>query len=75
MAILGSSLKEVQAVRVSKEASNVIIFLDNDNEQVRTNQKKAARLLEPLVKGSVRIIEAEKDPKCYTTSELRELLK
>lgn len=75
VAVMGSSLKEPQAVKISREAADVIIFFDNDNEQVRANQKKAARLLEPLVKGNVKIIEAEKDPKCYTTSELRELLK
>lgn len=75
VAIMGSSLKEEQAVKIARIAPNVAVFLDNDNQQVKDNQKKAARLLEPLVSGEVRVVKADKDPKEHSNQELEELLK
>lgn len=74
VAILGSSLKEQQAVKIAKLAPNVTIFFDNDNRQVQENQDKAKKLIEPLVCGKVRIIEADKDPKDHSISELESIL-
>lgn len=75
VAIMSSSLKEKQAVKIARIAPNVAVFLDNDNQQVKDNQKKAARLLEPLVSGGVRVVKADKDPKEHSNQELEELLK
>lgn len=74
VAIMGSHVKQEQALKIAKLADNVAVFLDNDNAQVRNNQRKAAKLLGPLVSRNVRVIEADKDPKEHTESELRELL-
>lgn len=74
VALLGSSLKEPQAVKAARLGGDVAVFLDNDNEQVRANQRKARKMLEPLAKGAVSIIEASCDPKEMTTEEIREML-
>lgn len=74
VALLGSSLKEPQAVKAARLGRDVAVFLDNDNEQVRANQRKARKMLEPLAKGEVSILEQDKDPKEFTTEELREIL-
>lgn len=72
-ALMGSSLKEKQAVKASRLGRDAAVFLDNDNEEVRKNQRKARKLLEPMMRGSVRIIEQDKDPKDFSTRELKEL--
>jgi len=74
VALMGSHLKEEQAVKISQIADNVVVFLDNDNDEVKRSQRKAAKTVGPLVRGDVRIIEAEKDPKDHTNQELRDLL-
>lgn len=73
-ALMGSSLKEQQAAKAAEIGRDAAVFLDNDNEQVRRNQRKARKLLEPLVRGSVTVIEQDRDPKAITTSDLRRIL-
>ncbi len=74
VALMGSSLKEPQAVKAAKLGRDAAVFLDNDNEEVRRNQRKAKKLLEPMISGTVDIILAGCDPKEMTTEELRETL-
>ncbi len=51
----------------------IIIALDHDNVTVIANERKLARQFR-LIHDKVSIQELQKDPKEYTTEELREIL-
>lgn len=74
VAVLGSNLKEEQAVRIAKLGENATIYFDNDNDQVINNARKAAKLLEPLMVGRVYTIWENRDPKELSTQELKQKL-
>ena len=56
------------------EYPKVIIFLDNDNEQVRKNQRKLYKDLSLLV-PCVILVKQDRDPKHLSDAALKELLK
>lgn len=55
------------------EYPKVIIFLDNDNEQVRKNQRKLYKDLSLLV-PCVILVKGDRDPKHLSDEELKEIL-
>lgn len=77
VAVLGSSIKENQALRIVKVGSpeKISVFFDNDNRIVCKNQQKGRKFLEPFAPCAVQVITSNKDPKEHTTPELEELLK
>jgi len=74
LCILSSNLNDKAIQYIYSNYSNVKVMLDNDNLDIMNKQLQIKKKLEPLVSGSVDIIRLEKDPKDFTTEELRELL-
>lgn len=72
IALLGTSLSDqVKSVLLSNY-DKYIIWLDNDNPQVKLNQAKLKRELE--LYGKVGIIKTTNDPKTYSSTEINKLL-
>ena len=75
IALNGTSLDESCILKLIKDYNSFIIFLDNDNSQVKKSQRKLKKNLELVCKGKVTIVYSDKDPKELTTKELKEILK
>jgi len=75
IALNGTSLDDKCILKVVKNYSSFIIFLDNDNPQVKKSQRKLKKKLELVCKGKVTIIYSDKDPKELSNKELQEILK
>lgn len=72
--LMGANVSQQLAEHCGLHFENVFIFLDNDNKQVRENQRKAKKLLDPLVRGQVILLQKDRDPKSYTVGELSKIL-
>ncbi len=76
VAVLGSDLSSVELCGIlsscEKDITNIFLMFDNDNPHVKANQLKVLRrldMLSPNTKNS--IVYLDKDPKEYTTEELK----
>ena len=74
IALHGTSLDMKSIIKLSKQYTDFIIFLDNDNPQVKKSQSKLKRKLELVCKGNVKIVYSDKDPKELSNKELKEIL-
>ena len=75
IALNGTSLDDKSILKVVKGYDNFIIFLDNDNPQVKKSQRKLKKKLELICRGKVTIIYSDKDPKELPIKELKGILK
>ncbi len=73
-ALLGTSLDDKAVFTLAKKYDIIFIWLDNDNIQVKKTQSKLLKRLQ-LYNRNINIIYTDKDPKEYTTSEIRDILK
>jgi len=72
-ALLGSDINDTLYALIAEQGyENFLIFLDNDNRQVKLNQMRIKRKLDIL--GNTRIIKESKDPKCFDSTELKRIL-
>ncbi len=71
LALLGVYLKP-STLSIIKQYTKFIIWLDNDNPQVKKQQLVLKKTLELL--GEVRIVHTEKDPKSHSDDEMKEVL-
>lgn len=74
IALNGSSLDDSSILSLSKRYDNFIIFLDNDNRQVKKSQTRLKRKLELICRGNVKIAYSDKDPKELSMNALRSML-
>lgn len=74
IALNGTSLDTGSILTLSKHYDDFIIFLDNDNPQVKKSQTKLKRRLELVCKGKVTIVYSDKDPKELSNRKLKEVL-
>jgi hypothetical protein len=73
IAILSSGMPDdLYAIIGKSNYTDFVIFLDNDNAQVKKNQLKIAQKLSLL--GNVRVIKSDKDPKEMSDNELKDIL-
>jgi hypothetical protein len=72
VALLGTSLSDEMFYYLTVRYNSFIIWLDNDNAQVKLNQLKLMNKLS--VVGNVRIVKSDKDPKEYSLKEIEEIL-
>jgi len=73
IALLGTSINERTLEYVSRY-NNVIIFMDDDNQQVRNSQLRIKNRLEPFVDSSTIIHSGGIDPKEMSDKKLKEIL-
>jgi len=59
---------------LSKMYENILVWFDNDNEQVRANAMRLARRLRAH-RPRVQIVLDKSDPKCYTVDTIQEVLR
>jgi hypothetical protein len=71
-ALFGTSVRDGLLARLVGNHDKFLIFLDNDNAQVKSAARKIKKRLQ--IFGECAIIEAYKDPKDHTTEELERLL-
>lgn len=73
MALLGTSLPKEKYLTLGTKYDKIVIWLDNDNPQVRKSQSKIKRRLE-LFCPDVQIIYTERDPKEHTQKEIEAIV-
>lgn len=75
LALLGSGMSDEVFEFISRSGhTNFIVFLDDDNRQVKTSASKIAQRLSIL--GTVKVIYSNgKDPKEHSSDELKDILK
>lgn len=74
IALMGLGISEKAMKVLAMEYDDIIVFLDNDNKEVRASQRKLNKVLAPLIRGECRIICSDKDPKEHRRRELLALL-
>ena len=74
VACLGGDVKPERLVELSDHYDNVVVFLDNDNAQIKKAQGRAYAQCRNIFKGSTQIVYGDKDPKEYSRSDLKRLL-
>ena len=74
IALNGTNLDDKCVLKLVRLYDNFIIFLDNDNSQVKKSQRKLKRKLELLCRGQVTIVYSDKDPKELSIRELKRIL-
>lgn len=74
IALMGSGLSDRALRQLATEYDDFVVFLDNDNSEVRASQRKLNKVLSPLIPGECRIICSDRDPKEHRLRELMELL-
>jgi len=71
--VLGTELQASQVIKILEaKAANALIFLDNDNEQVRRKAQAIKKRLDIYMPCG--IITVEQDPKNLSTDELRKII-
>jgi len=74
-ALLGTTVQDMDVYNLVKDYDNIIIFLDNDNGQVKSKMNKLKKRIELLARGRVVVIRTDKDPKEHSMSELETLFR
>lgn len=73
LALMGTHLTDSMLSLVSSNYNNYIIWMDNDNPDVKLAQASVKKQLG--LYGGVRIVKTNSDPKSYTTDEIKSILK
>ena len=73
LACLGTHVSKEQLAVLCKQYTTIVIFLDNDNAQVKKKQRQLFQQCSLLFEG-VKVVHGSKDPKEHTVPELKELL-
>lgn len=72
VALQGTSVSDTLLAYLTKHYTSFIVWLDNDNRQVKLNQAALARTLS--LYGSVRLLKTDRDPKEMTDEQIKQAL-
>jgi len=73
VALLGTTLPDWLLFKLAVEADRAVVWLDNDNAQVRSKQREIRRKLLQFM-DEVFIVAGDKDPKLHSTDDIRNIL-
>lgn len=75
IALNGTNLDLDSILLLNKYYNNYIIYLDNDNNQVKKTQTRLKKRIDLTCKGVCNIVYEDRDPKELSMRELKEVLK